>query len=129
MFNHFPNNVLLSSFTLVEPRGKKRDPLKQYSIISLIRHALGFDLGCVNTELSTRKIDGPLIPLWFTDQGKGRRAWWRSADPGHSLSGLSDSQNEMRLGKEHHKRCLWKACNVQQRSYTVGHIYKTVHYI
>lgn len=66
-----------------------------------------------------REIDGPLILLWFTDQGKGRGAWWRSSDPGHSLSGFPDSQNEMRLSNklEHHKHCLWKACNIQQKSH------------
>ncbi len=71
-----------------------------------------------------REIDGPLILLWFADRGKGRRAPWRSSDPGYSLSGLLDSQNEMRLNNKHkhHKHCLWKACNIQQRSYIEEYI-------
>lgn len=71
---------------------REKDPLKHYGIFSPIRHALGFDQSCANTVLSNRRIDGPLIRLWFDDQAKGCGAWWCSSDPGRSLSGLSDRQ-------------------------------------
>lgn len=73
-----------------------------------------------------REIDVPLILLWFANQGKARRAVWCSSDPGHSLSGLTDSQNEMRLRNKHKlpKHCLWKMCNIQDRSYIIEYIYK-----
>lgn len=70
-----------------------------------------------------REIDGPLILLWFTDQGNGRRAWWRSSDPDHSLSDFPDIQSKMRKSNKHKHR-LRKECNMEQRSHnTLQRIY------
>lgn len=75
----------------------------------------------LNSEVSNGRMEGQLILLCFSDHGKGCRAWWCSAHPG---SCLPNSQREMILSKKPRKRCLWKARNVQQRSYISEFIYK-----
>lgn len=73
--------------------------------------SLGFDPSCMNTELSNRRIDGPLIRLWFCDQGKSHRAGGAALIQATALLSCQTVRMRWWLSNKHkpHKHCLCTA--------------------
>lgn len=120
------------STTRLNNRRKRRKKKRQQSgALRPIRHLLGFDPGSPNAGSFQQEDRRPTdLTLVFLTTEMAAGAWWRAAHPG---STRPNSPREMRpwqkiyINKQMQKprkRRLWKASNVQQRSYIGEFIYK-----